>query len=451
MIRRKKEPQVSNRNTRRQSSVPTGRIERFMQLGLMAGELVIGGMIEGVRRVGTAPAEGAANPMLNPRTARRIADRLSHMRGAAMKLGQLLSLEGPDLLPPDFSAALGMLRAGADPMPHTQLRRVLGREYGSGWEARFRHFDYDPVAAASIGQVHYAVAADGRVVALKIQYPGVAQSIDSDVENVTRLMRLLKLLPGNIDVRETVAEAKRQLHQEADYIEEAQLLQRYSKLVADEPRLYVPKVHMDLTTKRILAMDFVDGEPLETLADEETSQSRRDALGRVLMRLLFRELFEFRFMQTDPNFANYLYDAAENRIVLLDFGSVRRFESRFVARFLRLCKAIIANDRPAVRRLATEIGYVQYDDPEHVIERGIELIMLVCEPLRHRGPYDFAHSKLPQRAREAGFDLLLSGDTLRAPPPETLFLHRKLAGSFLIMARIGARVNVRQLINAFLP
>jgi predicted unusual protein kinase regulating ubiquinone biosynthesis (AarF/ABC1/UbiB family) len=422
-----------------------------MQLGLMAGELVIGGMIEGVRRVGTSAPDALGNPMLNARTAKRIAERLSHMRGAAMKLGQLLSLEGPDFLPPDFAAALSMLRAGADPMPHAQLRRVLGREYGSGWETRFAHFEFEPVAAASIGQVHYAVTADGREVALKIQYPGVAQSIDSDVENVTGLLRLLKLLPGNIDVRETIAEAKRQLHQEADYIKEAELLLRYRKLVADEPRLRVPQVYEELSTKRILAMDFVIGQPLEALASEETPQARRDAMGRVLMRLLFRELFEFRFMQTDPNFANYLYDPVENQIVLLDFGSVRRFESRFVSRFLRLCKAIIANDRDAVRRLATEIGYFQRDDPDGLVKQGVELIMLVCEPLRHRGVYDFAQSKLPQRAREAGFDLLLKNEDLRAPPPETLFLHRKLAGSFLIMARIGARVNVHNLVSAFLP
>ncbi len=442
---------MATRTTRRQSNVPTGRIERFMQLGLMAGELVIGGMIEGVRRVGTSPTEAVGNPMLNARTAKRIAERLSHMRGAAMKLGQLLSLEGPDFLPPDFAAALSMLRAGADPMPHTQLRRVLGREYGRGWEKRFAHFEFEPVAAASIGQVHYAVTADGREIALKIQYPGVAQSIDSDVENVTGLLRLLKLLPGNMDVRETIAEAKRQLHQEADYIEEAKLLRRYSKLVADEPRLRVPQVYEDFTTKRVLAMDFVMGQSLEAFASEETPQERRDAVGCVMMRLLFRELFEFRFMQTDPNFANYLYDRVENQIVLLDFGSVRRFESRFVARFLRLCKAIIANDRTAVRRLATEIGYFRRDDPEATVDQGVELIMLVCEPLRHRGIYDFAKSKLPQRAREAGFDLLLKSDSLHAPPPETLFLHRKLAGSFLIMARIGARVNVHNLISQFLP
>lgn len=422
-----------------------------MQLGLMAGELILGGVVEGVRRVGGAPVAGSGNPMLNPRTARRIAERLSHMRGAAMKLGQLLSLEGPDFLPPEFADALSMLRAGADPMPHAQLRRVLGREYGSGWEARFGRFDFEPVAAASIGQVHYAITADEREVALKIQYPGVAQSIDSDVENVIGLLRLLKLLPSNIDMRDTIAEAKRQLHQEADYIKEAELLRRYGKLVADEPRLHVPAVHGDLTTRRILAMDFVSGEPFEALADPAVPQSRRDAMGRVLMRLLFRELFEFRFMQTDPNFANYLYDPAGNRIVLLDFGSVRRFETRFVARFLRLCKAIVAGDRNAVRRLAGEIGYVHLDDPPEMIERGVDLILLVCEPLRHRGPYDFARSNLPQRARDAGFDLLLNSESLRAPPPETLFLHRKLAGSFLILARIGARVNVHKLISAFLP
>ena len=420
-----------------------------MQLGLMAGELVIGGVIEGVRRAGdTKPSE--SNPMLNARTAHRIAERLSRMRGAAMKLGQLLSLEGPDFLPPEFASALSILRAGADPMPQAQLRRVLAREYGAGWEQHFEFFDETPIAAASIGQVHRALSADGRELALKIQYPGVAQSIDSDVNNVAGLLRLLKLLPSNVDVRDTIAEAKRQLHQEADYLQEADLLERYRKLVADEPLVFVPRVHRDLSTKRILAMDYVEGEAMENLIQDGVSQSQRNAIGRLLMQLVFRELFEFRFMQTDPNFANYLYDPRSKRIVLLDFGSVRKFDMRFVGKYVKLCRAIVTNDWDGVRRAGIEVGYIERNAPPEVIESSVDLMMMTCEPLRHRGPYDFSASGIPQRTREAGFDLLMRSDYLLTPPPETLFLHRKLAGSFLILARIGARVNVHALIKPFL-
>jgi predicted unusual protein kinase regulating ubiquinone biosynthesis (AarF/ABC1/UbiB family) len=131
--------------------------------------------------------------------ARRLAARLGRLRGAAMKVGQLVSLQGEDVLPPEFAQALAVLRAQATPMPLQQLRGVLGREFGKGWERRFATFDYEPVAAASIGQVHHATTPDGRDLALKIQYPGVARSITSDIDNVA-VLRLFNLLPLNLDV-----------------------------------------------------------------------------------------------------------------------------------------------------------------------------------------------------------------------------------------------------------
>lgn len=224
-----------------------------------------------------------------------------------MKLGQMMSLQGADLLPPEFAQALAVLRAQAAPMPLPQLRRVLGREYGRGWERRFAQFDFEPIAAASIGQVHRARTADGRELALKIQYPGVARSISSDVENLAAMLQLLKLLPHEVDVPAIAAEAARQLGQEADYLAEAEFLDHFAALVADEPQLIVPRAHRDLTTARILAMDFIDGEALDSLAADAVPQATRDAVGTLLERLMFRELFEFRLMQTDPNFANYLW------------------------------------------------------------------------------------------------------------------------------------------------
>jgi predicted unusual protein kinase regulating ubiquinone biosynthesis (AarF/ABC1/UbiB family) len=418
----------------------------------LGAELAAGGIIEGARRAfgaGSAAAE-TASALLSPANAERLARRLSQLRGAAMKLGQMLSLESAEILPPAFAEALAGLRASADTMPASQLRRVLGREYGKGWEQRFEHFDFEPIAAASIGQVHAARTRDGRELALKIQYPGVARSIDSDVDNVAALLHASRVLPVEIDVSGIVAEAKRQLRQEADYEIEAANLRRYRELVADEPGLWVPRVHADLTTRRVLAMDFARGLPIEDLRAPDTPQARRDAVGALLQRLLFRELFEFRFVQTDPNFANYLVDPQSGRILLLDFGATREYEAEFAGHYAELCRAVIRGDRSGVLDAAVAIGYLRRDDPEQTLRSALDLILLVCEPFRQSGPFDFAQTTLVARARDAGLDLAFRKGFLRAPPPETVFLHRKLVGTFMLCARIRARIDVRAILEPLL-
>jgi len=430
--------------------VPTSRLGRLFNFGLLLGDFALSGAATSLQGLLQGKPGNAFEVLFNPRNGEKLAKRFSHLRGAAMKMGQLLSMESADLLPPAFTQALALLRSDANPMPLSQLRRLLGREYGKGWQNRFSEFDFEPLAAASIGQVHRARTSDGRDLALKIQYPGVARSIDSDVNNVALLLRLANVLPVDLDVAGLIAEAKRQLRQEADYLQEAGFLEQYRELVADEPSLHLPCVHADFSTRRILAMDFVEGVPLETLTEEGISQTRRDAIGEALEQLMFRELFEFRCMQTDPNFANYLLESAGERIVLLDFGSVREFSATLVEQYVHLCRAIIADDRTAVRDAAFAIGYLSPDDPGHYIDRVVDLMILMCEPLRHQGPYDFAGSELPARARTLGFELAFQHGFRRAPPPETMFLHRKLVGSFLLCARIRARVDVQALLVPFL-
>ncbi len=418
-------------------------------MGLAAGELAAGAAAQGFRRMARGEAPDFRGALLSAPNAKRLAERLAQLRGAAMKIGQIVSMQGEDVLPPEFAKALAVLRSQAVPMPPQQLRRVLGREYGAGWERRFAAFDVEPLAAASIGQVHRATATDGRELALKIQYPGVARSIASDVDNVATLLRLLDLLPVEIDVAGLAREAKRQLMQEADYLSEAAFLEHYAGLVADEPMLLVPRVHHDLTTTRVMAMDFVEAEPLEALA--AAPRARRNAIGSVLERLLFRELFEFRVMQTDPNFANYQYQPATGRLVLLDFGATRRFEADFVADYARISRAVIDGNRDAIAREALRIGYLAADDGPDRVAAVVDMCLLVCEPLRHAGRYDFGASDLPLRARNLGLELAVRRRLLRAPPPSTLFLHRKLVGSFLLLARIDAQVDARALILPFLP
>jgi len=410
-------------------------------MGVAAGELAAGGVAGKLRQAfGKAPASGAS-ALLSGRNAKRLAEHLSHLRGAAMKLGQLVSMDTEHVLPPEFSEALAVLRASADAMPVTQVRRLLGREYGKGWESRFASFDFEPVASASIGQVHRARTPDGRDLALKIQYPGVAKSIDSDVDNLAMFLNMARILPRELDVEDIITEAKRQLRREADYLAEADSLDRFWGLLESDPRFVVPRVHRDLTTRRILAMDWMTGEPLED-AGQVLGQEDRDAVGRAIQELTFRELFVFRFMQTDPNFANYVYRPGDGRIGLLDFGATVEFRPDFSDRYRRITRAILARDRTAIADVAIEIGYLRASDSARHREMVVDLILMVCEPIWHEGPYDFGASNLPARATAAGLDLVFGSREFRNPPAATAFLHRKLGGAFLLCQRLKARVDI---------
>jgi predicted unusual protein kinase regulating ubiquinone biosynthesis (AarF/ABC1/UbiB family) len=431
---------------RRQSAVPASRASRLIRFGLMSGELALSAAAATARQLSSGKRLDLAAAVLTPGNASLLARRLATLRGPAMKVGQMLSLQSEEIVPAEFRNALSMLRSQGYAMPDSQLRRVLGREYGKGWERRFARFDMEPAAAASIGQIHRARTHGGRELALKVQFPGVARSVDSDVNNLATLLRRFDFLPVTVDIDAVATEAKRQLHLETDYEGEARNLERYAKLVADTPAVVVPRVHRSLTTRRILAMDWMDGDPLEALASEAVPQATRNAIARNLQSLMFRELFEFRFMQTDPNIANYLYLPATQQIGLLDLGSVGEFPEQFTERYRRICRAVISGDAEGVRAAAAEIGYIHPDDSPERVRGAVEIIKLVCEPLAHRGPYDFDASGLIGRARDLGLSVAMK-QGLRSPPPETIFLHRKLLGTFLICSRLRARVNVHALVE----
>jgi predicted unusual protein kinase regulating ubiquinone biosynthesis (AarF/ABC1/UbiB family) len=369
------------------------------------------------------------------------------MRGAAMKIGQMLSMVDEELLPPEFAEALAILRDSADTMPASQVRKVLAREYGKGWQKRFRSFDFEPIAAASIGQVHTAVAADGRDLALKIQYPGIADSIESDVDNLAAALKGARILPLDLGLDGIADETKRQLRQEADYRVEAGYLRQYRALLAGDERFVVPDVHDDLTTTHILAMDRILGLPLEDVMSPGRQQEMRDEMAARLLELVFRELFEFRLMQTDPNFSNYFLLDDGRTLGLLDFGATRAVSPELAERYRDLLRAVFEEDRRGVRKASIEIGLLREEDPEHRTDHFVDLIQLVFEPLARSGTYDFGTANL--RARDAGMELVFRHGFLRTPPPETMFLHRKLDGTLMLCSRLRARVDARSLIEPF--
>lgn len=422
-------------------TVPTARVTRLMRLGGLVGGIAGGMLVDGARQVASGKRPTMHDLLMTPANALKVTQQLAQMRGAAMKVGQLLSMDAGDLLPPELAAILGRLRANADHMPPKQLQAVLNAEWGKGWIGRFAHFNVRPIAAASIGQVHRAQTKDGRDLAIKVQYPGIRASIDSDVNNVATLLRVSRQIPKSVDVAAMLDEAKRQLHEEADYTREGGYLMRFHALLASSPRFQVPLLHDDFSTANVMAMDFIDSVPIETLVD--ASQDSRDRVVTALIDLVLRELFEFGLMQTDPNFANYRYNSATQQIVLLDFGAARVFAPDMVARFRHLLTTGLGNDRQALRAAAIAIGYFdETTQPRHQ-DAVLDMMDLAMGPLRSQTLFDFGRSDLAARLRDMGLQMGVERDFWHIPPMDALFLQRKIAGVFLLATKLQARVDLR--------
>ncbi|OBP17018.1 ubiquinol-cytochrome C reductase [Rheinheimera sp. SA_1] len=435
--------------TEKGSKVPTSRLARFGGLASLVGRVAGGMLAEGARQLAQGQKPGLQQMLLTPANAQRVATQLSQMRGAAMKLGQLLSMDAGDLLPPALTAILSQLRANASPMLPAQLAALLQQQWGPQWQRNFSHFAFSPMAAASIGQVHQANHDDGSALAVKIQYPGIATSIDSDIDNVATLLRLSGLLPEGIALQPLLTEAKQQLHKEADYQQEAAYLQRYRQLLADDPNFLLPTVYPELSTRQILTMGFVEGVPVEDLLSQP--QALRDRVMSLLFLLLFKEIFEFRLVQTDPNFANYRFNVQTGQLVLLDFGACRDYSAAISQGYRLLFQALLQNNAELQLQALQQIGYFSaIDIAPAQLQAVMALVSLAAEPLQQQGAYDFATSDLASRMREAGMQLSQQLQNWHTPPVDALFLHRKMAGLFLLAKTLKARVDVRTLLLPFI-
>jgi predicted unusual protein kinase regulating ubiquinone biosynthesis (AarF/ABC1/UbiB family) len=426
-------------------AVPGGRLARLGRMARLATGIAGGMLAEGGRQIARGNMPRAGDLLLTPANARRVAEQLATLRGAAMKMGQLLSMDAGDLLPPQLAEILARLRSDAQAMPRRQIEEMLQRAWGRNWEQLFAEFSWKPLAAASIGQVHRAVSLDGRQLALKIQYPGVARSIDSDVDNVAALLRISRLLPAGMDIGPLLQEAKRQLRAEADYLKEAGYLRQFGSLLDGDPDYALPLLDETLTRREVLVMSYVPGQAVENM--DVATQAVRDRIATLLFRLLFREMFEFRLVQTDPNFANFRYQDASGKLALLDFGATRRYPKRVIDGYRKLFRGALEGDRARVLAGAMAIGYFpdQIDPAQR--EDVLDLFELAGEPLAFRGSYDFAESDMPTRLREAGMKLGFEKGYWHNPPADAIFLHRKLGGIYLLATRLRARVDLRSLIE----
>jgi predicted unusual protein kinase regulating ubiquinone biosynthesis (AarF/ABC1/UbiB family) len=385
--------------------------------------------------------------VLSPGNVTRLADRLSEMRGAAMKLGQLLSMEAGDLLPPEMEAVLARLRADAHVMPPKQLKQVLETAYGADFRKLFRSFDTRPLAAASIGQVHRALTPEGDALAVKLQYPGVAAAIDSDLDNAAALIRWSGLWPAELDIGPLMTEARRQLHEEADYAREGGALARFGELLAEDGRFIVPRLDPARSRSAALAMSFEASEPIERLA--EAPPETRDRAVSALIELCLRELFEYRLMQTDPNFANYRWRPETGQIVLLDFGASRDISAEVAEGYRALLRAGLSGDHDATMQALERIGFIRPGLSERHRATILDMAEMGFAILRGPGPFDFRGNDFAERVRARGMEIGNERELWHIPPAETLFLQRKIGGLYLLATRLGATVDIPALARRF--
>ncbi|PIA37849.1 hypothetical protein AQUCO_02900001v1 [Aquilegia coerulea] len=431
----------------RERRVPSTPFTRALGFAGLGAGLAWGTLQESTKRLvyGTPTSQdkqSAVSPFLSEQNAERLALALCRMRGAALKLGQMLSIQDESLVPAPILAALDIVRQGADVMPKSQLNEVLDAELGANWTSKLQSFDYEPIAAASIGQVHRAVTKDGLQVAMKIQYPGVADSIGSDIENVKLLLDYTNLIPKGLYLDSAMKVAKEELSRECNYDLEAINQKRFRQLLSNFEGIYVPLVIDDISSKRVITTELVAGVPIDKVA--VLSQKTRDYVGRKLLELTLRELFVFRFMQTDPNWSNFLYDEATNMINLIDFGAARDYPKRFVDDYLRMVLACANCDRDAVLEMSRRLGFLTGMESEVMLEAHVQAGFVVGLPFAKPGGYDFRATNITQSVSNLGATMLKH--RLTPPPDEAYSLHRKLSGAFLACMKIGAVVPCRELL-----
>nr|XP_016923831.1 atypical kinase COQ8B, mitochondrial [Drosophila suzukii] len=422
----------------KQRKVPSSRIGRMASFGGLFAGLGIGTLNELTKgALGLGGSTTMREALLSPANAERIVDTLCKVRGAALKIGQILSIQDSSVVSPQLAKAFERVRQAADYMPDWQVERVMNTQLGADWRQRLRSFEDKPFAAASIGQVHRATLSDGMDVAIKIQYPGVAQSIESDIDNLVGMLKVWDVFPQGFFIDNVVRVAKRELQWEVDYDREAEYTEKFRQMISPYPEYYVPRVVRDLTTSSVLTTELVPGVPLDKCFD--LSYEHRAHIAASVLKLCLRELFEIECMQTDPNWSNFLYDAPSRRLMLIDFGSTRFYRHEFIRNYRQVIMSAAEDNRQGVLEMSREMGFLTGYETKQMEQAHVDAVMILGEIFRYDGDFDFGKQNTTERL--AALVPTMVAHRLCPPPEEIYSIHRKLSGIFLLCARLNVRMN----------
>nr|XP_021506315.1 atypical kinase COQ8B, mitochondrial isoform X3 [Meriones unguiculatus] len=416
-LRKAPRPQLSGRS--RERKVPATRISRLASFGGLAVGLGLGALAEVTKKY--LPRGGQqhevvsgldSSPFLSEANAERIVQTLCTVRGAALKIGQMLSIQDNSLISPQLQQIFERVRQSADFMPRWQMLAYLlsraCRPCSRSWLGSVTTAEKPPVPRRS------------ECRAAHTQTPCVAE----DTLELHLSSSDCRHVPPRPGVRGGL------LH-----------IRRHRKLLASDPFFRVPAVVQELCTTRVLVMELAGGVPLDQC--QGLNQDIRNQICLQLLRLCLQELFEFRFMQTDPNWANFLYDASSHQVTLLDFGASRAFGTEFTDHYIEVVKAAADGDRDRVLQKSQDLKFLTGFETKAFSDAHVEAVMILGEPFAASGPYDFGARGTARRIQ--GLIPVLLRHRLRPPPEETYALHRKLAGAFLACARLHAHIACRDL------
>jgi predicted unusual protein kinase regulating ubiquinone biosynthesis (AarF/ABC1/UbiB family) len=342
------------------NAIPTGRIRRTAEVGTVVGA-------EGARLAGTRAANIARSPAeaaqaLDRRhleAAERMVETLGRMKGAAMKVGQLASFIDTEFLPPEYrdlyQNQLATLRTTAPPMPWEKVVSVLEEEWEEPVEELFQDFKHEAAAAASIGQVHRAVLCDGRRVAVKVQYPGVAEAIAADMQNAGLILRMAKALAPGLDAKAAAEELKERVMEELDYELEAQNQRAFARGYRGHPFIRVPDVVTRLSTTRVLVSEWVDGMGFEEV--RRLPQPERDRFGEIVFRFCFGSIYHLQHFNADAHPGNYLL-MEDGSVAFLDFGMTKHLDKDQIELEIAALEAVINDDPEELRVALHDLGFL---------------------------------------------------------------------------------------------
>jgi len=424
-----------------------GRVSRGANLARLSASTGAGFMrsrVQGLR-------DDDAEARFHAETAEKMLEMLGSMKGAAMKIGQIASFVDLDL-PPEVQATyhevLADLRDSGPAADPASIAAVIRDEFGAPPEQVFAEWEPEPLAAASIGQVHRARLHDGSPVAVKVQYPGVAEAVESDLANAELFTPLARLVSPNLQMRPLMEELRDRVVDELDYQREAQYQQAFHERYDGHPFIRVPAVHADFSRPRVLTSQYVEGRDFDTMLSTTTPDERR-RYGEVIYRFVYGSLNRFRLFNADPHPGNYLFPD-DGTVVFLDFGSVKLFPSRTRDDIRQQLAAVIADDQEVFEKVMVEAGFLP-EGSRVDVERLLGWFRQFNEPILEDHEWEYT-SEFAKRVIQTVTDPRLGYiDLLRRCnlPPDYLTLNRIQWGVNSILGSLGARANWQRIVHEF--
>jgi predicted unusual protein kinase regulating ubiquinone biosynthesis (AarF/ABC1/UbiB family) len=427
---------------------PTGKRKRAWKLGAVSSRMAasyLGNKVANVFRTQKRKAEAAVRT--HRRNAERLAETMGELKGAVMKVGQLLSIQD-GALPGEFGDVLGRFHAEAPPMHFAFVRDIVERELGAKLDELFEVFEPQAVAAASLGQVHRARLFDGTNVAVKVQYPGIEDTIESDLKNLRTVVKSLRWAGSSYDMSAAYEEVREMLRREADYGQEADAVELFSQRLEGHEDVIVPGVHRSHSTQRVLTLDYLDGDHLDAFVSGLPDQGVRNRVGRKLAMTIWRLEFCHGLLHADPHPGNYLF-MGDEQLGLLDFGCVKEFTPTFLHQYREVIGSILERDDDAVLDGYVDMGFLEAEDRGSERARAyLEWTYLSCEPLLHQGIWDgdweafvkTLHAQLNRMAIRLGFSM----------PRQAVYLNRVLLGVMCFWNRLEVRLDWNEMIREVL-